>query len=86
MKSVKRVENKKALELTIEDKQTEGYKLASSTDYQAAMYKNNYGSFVGHIIVFVLFGWWTLFVANLLYMLICFFAKKEELIIKVGKI
>lgn len=87
MKSVKRIKNKKALEQAIEDKQTEGFKLKSQTDNQAFMTKHNsYGSGIGHLAIFIFFGWWTFLFANIIYACYVYFTDKDDLHIKIGKI
>ena len=86
MKSVKRVDNKKGLELAIEDKQTEGWKLLSQSDNQAVMYKRKGGSGLGHFLVLIFSGWWTFLLGNLIYEIICRIVKTDEFLIKVGKI
>jgi len=82
MKSVKRVKKIKELENAIEDKQTEGYKLESSSDRQAVLVKRNMGGALGHILVLLFTVWFTFGIGNLLYATVCYYARKEELTIK----
>ena len=87
MKSIKRVNNRKGLVLAIEDKETEGFELKSSSDNQAYMIKHNgFGSIFGHLLVFIFFGWWTFLFANLIYAIYKYITDTDELYIKIGKI
>lgn len=82
MKTVKRV-NKKDFEGAIEDKQTEGYGIASQSDRQANMVKRTYGKAMWHILILIFTVWWTFGIGNLAYFLYCYFVHKEEAIIKI---
>jgi len=82
MNSVKRVKNIKELENKIEDKQTEGYQLASQSDRQAVLVKRNMGGFLGHLLVFLFTVWFTFGIGNLLYATVCYYGRKEELTVK----
>ena len=84
MKQVKRV-TKKEFESEVEDKITEGYKLKSKTDRQAILSKPSLGSPLGHIVVFILFGWWTFFIANLGYAAYCYAIHSDEVQLKIER-
>ena len=87
IKSIKRVKDKDGLEQAIEDKQTEGFQLKSSTGTQAYMVRpGGYGSVLAHLIIFVVAGWWTLFLANIVYACYKHISDKEELYVKIGKL
>ena len=81
--SVKRV-TKKSFENTIEDKVSEGYKIESRTDRQAVLVKPTYGGLLGHVLVFIFLGWWTIFLANILYLAYSYLANSEKYTIKIG--
>jgi len=83
MKQVIRVKTTKELENRIEDKQTEGYKLNSRTDRQAEFIKRNYGGALGHILIFLVTVLFTFGTGNLLYLAFNYFARKDEVTIKV---
>ena len=81
--SIKRVDTKKALEQAIEDAQAEGWKLKSSSDNVAVLEQpGSFGGAIGHIVVLILFGWWTFGIANLLFAGYRYFTGKKELRLK----
>jgi len=84
MKQVIRV-SKKEFEDTVEDRVTEGFKLVSKTDRQAVLIKRRFGGLVGHFIVFVLTVWWTFFIGNLVWLAFNYFAKADEVQVKLRK-
>lgn len=84
MKQVKRV-SKKEFEEFVENRIAEGFKVDSKTDRQAILIKRKYGGVLGHAVVFVIFGWWTMLLANLGYALYCYATKSDELVVKITK-
>jgi len=84
VKEVKRV-TAKQFEDVVEDKATEGYKLKSKTDRQAIFIKPNYGGALGHILVFLLTFWFTFGLGNIGYVIYCYFAKSDEIQLKISK-
>lgn len=68
----------------VEDAQVEGWKLQSKGDRVATLTKpGEYGSALGHIVVFVLTVWWTIGLGNLAYAGYKYMTTKKELQIKV---
>jgi len=82
MKVVKRVE-KDEFENAIEDKETEGYKVASKTDRQAKLVKRSLGKALWHILIFFITVWFTFGIGNLLYFLFAYFVQTDECVIKI---
>lgn len=81
--NVKRV-TKDKLDSEIEDKTVEGWVLQNRGDNLAIMKKaGGWGSGMGHLIVFIFLGWWTLLVGNLAYALYAHYMQTSELHIKV---
>jgi len=68
MSRIRRVEDSQEFERVIDDYITQGYKVESRGEHSAKLKEKNYGSAVAHILIFIVFGWWTLGVANLLYL------------------
>jgi len=52
----------------IDDYITQGYDVKSRGEASARLHESDYGTVVAHILIFVFFGWWTLGLANLLYL------------------
>lgn len=81
--SVKRVTRDK-YESEIEDKTVEGWQVKSRNDNVAIMTKaGNWGSGLGHLVVLLLTGWWTLLLGNLAYALYKHYTTAGELHVKV---
>ena len=82
--NVRRVKNREALEQSIDDAQIEGWSLKTRGDKVAVMQKpGGIGGIVGHIIIFVLTGWWTHLLGNILYAVYRYVTEQQELRIKV---
>lgn len=79
---MRKVENKKQMENLVDEYVTMGYKIKSMGENTTKVEKVNNGSAIGHIVIFLLFGWWTLLLANLLYLI---FARtgNDEVVVKV---
>ncbi|MBP1909725.1 hypothetical protein [Methanolobus bombayensis] len=81
--SVKRVDRDE-FEREIEDKTVEGWTVKSRNENLAVMSKpGGWGSAVGHLLVFIVLGWWTLLIGNLIYALFAHAGSAQELHIKV---
>lgn len=81
--SVKRVQ-KDQFEQTVEDKTVEGWNLKSSNGNVAIMeQKGSWGSAFWHVVLFLFFGWYTLFIPNVLYAYMTHSKTSSELHIKV---
>jgi hypothetical protein len=64
---LRKVESEKEMENVIDDLITTGYTIKSQGATSAKLKKAEYGGLIAHIIIFILFGWWTFFIANILY-------------------
>lgn len=51
----------------IEDKEAEGWKILESEPDRVIMGKSKKASLVGHLVIFIFIGWWTLGFGNLAY-------------------
>lgn len=67
MSRIRRVENRQEFERVIDDYITQGYKVKSRGEMSAQLKEKSYGSWAAHTIIFIVVGWWTLFVANIVY-------------------
>ena len=64
---LRRAQTTQEMERVVDDLITQGYKVKSRGERSVKMKDEEYGSLMAHIIIFVLFGWWTFFIANVLY-------------------
>lgn len=81
---IRKVQNQKEFESVIDEYITQGYSTKSRGEESAKLKKADYGGLVAHIIIFLIFGWWTFFIANLLYAGYCY-SKGDEVLVKVGE-
>ena len=68
MSRLRRVETQQEFERVVDDYITQGYKVKSRGQASAQLHEADYGTVVAHILIFVFFGWWTLGLANLIYL------------------
>ena len=79
-----RVKNQKELEKETENAMMEGFKIENKTNNMATLIKaGNFGSPLIHIIVFVLLGWWTILLANIIYAAYSYLSKTQHRMIKI---
>ncbi len=80
--SVKRV-SKEKLQQEVEDNIVSGWKLKRQNENVTILTKpGGWGSGAGHILVFLLTAWLTIFIGNFIYALYCRFTSGSELQIK----
>lgn len=65
---IRRAETRQEFERVIDDFITQGYEVESRGEENARLKKKDYGSLLGHIVVFVL-TFWTFGLGNLIYAL-----------------
>ncbi|MHC3438233.1 hypothetical protein ACYJ1Y_09035 [Natrialbaceae archaeon A-gly3] len=83
MSRIRRVEDTQEFERVIDDYITQGYKVQSRGEHSAKLKQKDYGSIVAHILIFIVFGWWTLGVANALYLAYKYFSG-ESVTVKIN--
>ena len=67
MARVRRVDDEREMERTIDDFKTQGYKIKSQGERSTMMKKHTWGTGSGHIVVGVLTVWWTIGIGNVTY-------------------
>jgi len=67
MARIRRVDDSREMERTIDDFKTQGYKIKSQGEKSAMMKKHTWGTGSGHIVVAVLTVWWTIGIGNVAY-------------------
>lgn len=66
----------------IDDEQTEGWKIAEDGDERVVMFKADYGSLGGHVLVALLTVWWTFGIGNGVYAAYRYFAKRDKKVVR----
>lgn len=66
----------------VEDEQTEGWKINEDGDDKVVLYKPNYGSMGGHVLIAVLTVWWTLGIGNALYAAYKYWGDSDKKVIR----
>jgi abortive infection bacteriophage resistance protein len=82
---IRKVDTQNQMEELIDEYITQGYKVEDRGQATAKLKKVQYGSLVGHILIFIVFGWWTFLLANILY-LIYSYMSGEEVLLKIRKV
>jgi hypothetical protein len=75
--------SKKEYDNKINEKLAEGFDISSKTESQCILEKKEYGNPVWHIVIFVFLGWWTLLIANIIYLAFCYVNKSRKIIMSV---
>lgn len=81
MSRVRRVDDRRALERSIDEFITRGYRLMSEGETSARLKEKDWGDGVTHFIVVALTGWWTFGLANALYAIYSY-VTADEIVIK----
>lgn len=84
MSRVRRVENRRELERSIDEFITRGYTLKSEGRTTARLKERDFGDAETHLILAILTGWWTVGLSNAVYA-IYKYVTAEEVTIKVGE-
>lgn len=77
MARIRRVDTQKEMEQVIDDFITQGYKVKSRGEQSTMMKEKDYGSGGVHLIVLIFLGWWTLGIANAIYLAYAYFTADE---------
>jgi hypothetical protein len=72
--------SKREMESLIDDYITRGYSVKSRGDRTSRLKDVKYGSIVSHVLIFIVFGWWTFLVANILWLAYQYYSGEEVLI------
>ena len=65
----RKVENQEKMDNYVDDLITQGYKIKTQGENTVLLKKSDYGSAVAHLIIFLLLGWWLIFIPNVVYAL-----------------
>jgi len=73
------------LKQKIEDAKVEGWSLHKEQTDRAVMVRRGYGTLGGHVLVFLLAGWWTIGLANAAYAAYKYFGDNETKVLRVDR-
>lgn len=79
---IRKPTNQRDYEEIIDELITQGYKIESQGEYTTQLMKAAYGSAVSHILIFIIFGWWTIFVANIIWLAYNYYAHSDKVLVK----
>lgn len=77
MARIRRVDDQKEMEQVIDDFITQGYKVKSRGEHSTMMKDKDFGSGGMHLLILIVFGWWTLGIANAVYAAYKYFSADE---------
>ena len=70
----------------VDDFHTQGFKIKGTPGQTSTMMdKKGWGSGLGHLLVFIFFGWWTLGFANLIFAILAHLAQGERVVVKLDQ-
>ena len=71
-----------ALQQKVEDAKIEGWEVDKEQGDRVVMVKRKYGSLGGHILIFLLAGWWTIGLANVAYAAYKYFGDADTKVVR----
>jgi hypothetical protein len=77
------VDSDRERELVIEEHTMQGYRIVKQGERTTTLRRRDHGSLGAHLLVFIVLGWWTLGLANLIYALYRRVASAEGVIVRV---
>ena len=77
MPRIRRVDDEREMEKVVDDFVTQGYKIKNQGQTSTMMKEKDYGGGAAHLIILVIFGWWTLGIANALWAAFKYFTSDE---------
>ncbi len=83
---VRRTATRKEADVVMDDYMSMGYKIKNEGDSVILLRKRTFGNVIWHIVIAFFIGWWLLFVPNLAYALIAYYAGGDQVMIKIGDV
>jgi len=80
---VRKCDDETEYERVIDDHITQGYDVKDRGQDSARLKKTTFGGLGAHLVILVLFGWWTVGVANGVYAAYKYWADSKEMQVKV---
>jgi hypothetical protein len=79
---IRKTESEREFESVIDDFITQGYKVKSRGQKSAQLMNAKYGSFLSNLLIFIFIGWWTIFIANAIWMYYNYSQKSDKVLVK----
>ncbi len=79
---IRKARTERDYEEIIDELITQGYKIESQGASSTQLMKAAYGGVVSHILIFIIFGWWTIFVANIIWLAYNYYAHSDRVLVK----
>lgn len=77
---IRRVNNQRELETLVDEFITMGYRVVEEGETSTKLKKKEYGGGLAHLIIFLVIGWWTFFLANIAYAIFKYYTGEEVLV------
>lgn len=79
---IRKTRSSREYEEVIDEYITTGYKVQERGEKTTKLANAKYGGAVSHILIFIIFGWWTFFVANILWLAYNYYSKTDKVLVK----
>lgn len=79
---IRKPRTEREYEEIIDELITQGYKIESRGDRTTQLMHAKYGGIVSHILIFILFGWWTFFIANIIWLAYNYYSHSDRVLVK----
>lgn len=80
---IRKVRSEREYEEVIDEYVTTGYRIKERGEKTANLIKPNYGGVASHVLIFLLIGWWTIFAANIIWLIYNYYTNSEEVLLKI---
>jgi len=79
---IRKATTERDYEEIIDELITRGYKIESQGASSTQLMKVVYGGVVSHILIFIIFGWWTIFIANIIWLAYNYYSNSDKVLVK----
>lgn len=82
---LRKPQTQREYEEIIDELITQGYKVESRGDKTTQLMKAAYGGVVSHILIFIVLGWWTIFIANIIWLAYNYYSNSDRVLVKLSE-
>ena len=79
------VDTDREREQAVDEYASDGYRVVHDGDTQTKVRKRDHGGWVGHLVLFIIAGWWTLGLANIIYALYRRIVSKDSVMVRTAE-
>ena len=79
---IRKTRSEREYEEVIDEYITTGYKVQNRGQKTTSLINAKYGGVVSHILIFIIFGWWTIFVANIIWLAYNYYSNSDKVLVK----